>query len=392
MQSYLISSHFDLISPDGKIVKIKKQNATKMRVEILIKNISSAFLGFHTDQKHTIFNLKSTLAQVGINSKQIAITLHKKKREAVLDIELTGISELGNEMLQYISLNDYVGKLFTEEKDRKVRDPYYLERMLNRKDRNGHHLLYFGTEKLDLQKKDGYTVAYLPIKKGVIEYTHQIHNFLPALSKIISQKNIVSRDLLKLYQKVNMKKKALVKKNELLLVKTDNLYVRTAFAKVAQEYLPKNIYHTAACILQPDTFASGNIYEFFGNSNQELTHIPLEFYTLEAHREFVFFEDRDQLKSFIEDPKILFNAFETAPKGNKLASMFIIKGHQLKNLKKSDWIVKNPKKNEFPYFKDPEKQSSLVQKYITEQSAYPFLKAIEDNLITSQGILFSLNN
>ena len=72
-------------------------------------------------------------------------------------------------------------------------------------------------------------------------------------------------------------------------------------------------HHTSANILQPDTCASGDVYELFGEANQELTEIPLEFYTLEPHREHVFFSDRDQLQECLEDATTVFDTFEKAP-------------------------------------------------------------------------------
>lgn len=58
-------------------------------------------------------------------------------------------------------------------------------------------------------------------------------------------------------------------------------------------------------------------------------------------------------------------------------------------LKQHDWICHKTEMKEFPGLFYPAQQSLLVQKYIQQQAEYPFLKAIEDGLITSQGILLS---
>ncbi|NGX64134.1 MAG: hypothetical protein KR126chlam6_01560, partial [Candidatus Anoxychlamydiales bacterium] len=307
-------------------------------------------------------------------------------------VELIAHSDLALKMIQFLSKNDYIGKLFAEIEERKVRDPAYLTRMFSRTDRFDRPLLSFGKNQeseLILEKKEGYTVAFVPIKKGRVEYSKEIENFIPALAKILKFQNYPIRHLLKLYQKF-VEKTPKVEKNNCLLVKTDPLYIRTVFAKVSEKYLPKGIHHTAACILEPNTLASGDIYEFYGVSDLELNYIPLEFYTLEPHREYVFFEDRDQLKEKLEDSKVLFKAVDTAPKPeNKLASVFIVKGTEIDKLNKNSWIVKDPKKHEFPGLDEPIRQAQLVEKYIQEQPSYPFLKAIEDNLITSQGILLT---
>jgi hypothetical protein len=176
-----------------------------------------------------------------------------------------------------------------------------------------------------------------------------------------------------------------------LLVKTQPLHVRTVFGKVKQELLPTGFHHTSASILEPSTKASGDIYELFGTSTSEIQTIPLEFFTLEPHREYVFFSDRDQLQTSLENPKALFDAFDTAPRpDHHWAAIFISKGTQLLNLRPEDWIAKEPYFYEFPgMIYHSERQSLLVEKYIEQQPIYPFLKAIEDELITSQGILLS---
>ena len=118
--------------------------------------------------------------------------------------------------------------------------------------------------------------------------------------------------------------------------------------------------------------------------------IPLEFYTLEPHREHVFFSDRDQLQVCLEDPKAIFDAFKTAPYpyGDRTA-VFIVKGSQLLRLSADDWIIRNPPQQSFPGIGHRVRQSLMVERYIEQQPCYPFLKAIESGLITSQGVLFT---
>ena len=113
--------------------------------------------------------------------------------------------------------------------------------------------------------------------------------------------------------------------------------------------------------------------------------MPIEFYTLEPHREHVFFADRDQLQSCLEQSSMLFEAFDTAPPGR--ASVFVVKGEQLLKLRPQDWITREPHKSPFPGLFHPKEQSALVEKYIRQQPCYPFLRSIESGLISSQGIL-----
>jgi len=393
MESYITSAHYDLISPDGYIVELKKIKKDKIQAVVKIENISDAFLGFRINKKNIFFNIKSTLAQLSVDSIDKEINLNKKKKQAEVLINLISHTPLGTKMINLFSKKMYIGKLFAKEETRKVRDPYYLTRMFGRKDHFDRPLLSFNKEKkenLILEKKEGYTTAFIPIIKGRISYINEINNFIFALAKILKEKNYPTRNLLKLYQKFNPKAKTTLQKNEILLVKTDPLYIRTVFALVNEKYLPQGFSHTSACILEPTTLASGDIYEFFGSSNIELKNIPLEFYTLEPHREFVFFEDREQLQEKLDDPKTLFKAMETAPKPkNYSAAIFIVKGGQLDNLKSRDWIKRDPKKHEFPGLNEPFKQAFLVSEYIKEQPSYPYLKAIENNLITSQGVLLT---
>ena len=393
MKNYLISTHFDLITDDGFIVDIKKIDEKKVVATIKIQNISDAFLGFVAKEEYILFNLKSTLAQLGIDAIKKGIVLNKSKKTAEVLVEIIAYTPLAQKMLCLLSKDNYIGKLFCEEISRKVRDPSYLTRMFSRKDRFNRPLLSFNKKDqkdLILEKKEGYTIAFLPIQNGKLSYTKEIENFLPALSKILSYQNYPTRELLKLYQRFDKNKPANIQKDDCLLVKTDPLYIRTVFAKVSEKHLPKGFHHTSACILEPTTLASGDIYEFSGSSTVELKSIPLEFYTLEPHREYVFFEDRDQLQEKLDDPKVLFSAIKTAPKPeSKLAAVYIVKGTELAKLDEASWIVKDPEKHDFPGLDEPEMQSHLVEKYIKDQPSYPFLKAIEDDLITSQGILLT---
>ncbi|KPK32606.1 MAG: hypothetical protein AMS24_03755 [Chlamydiae bacterium SM23_39] len=392
MESYLSNSYSNLISPDGYIEKIEKIDNKSLKALVIIKNIPEDFLGFH-QKKNIIFNIKSTLAQLGINSKNVTLDLSYKKKRCEIDLTLYAFGSLAQKLLPLLSKNTFIGKLFVVDQSRKVREPYYLMRMFGRCDRNGSPLLSFGrTDKRDdliLKKIDGYTIAFLPLKKGVIKYSKNIYGFLPSLSRMLKSNNFQTRELLKLHQKLDTNETRSVKKDEILLVSTEPLHIRTVFAKVENSFLPKGFEHTSACILQPDTKDSGNIYEFLGDSKEEIINIPLEFYTLEPHKEHVFFEDRDQLQISLENPDILFEKYKTAPEKKFLSSVFIVKGKQLEKLEKKDWIKREGYKHKFPGFSYPSRQILLVEKYIKEQSSYPFLKAMEQDKITSQGILLN---
>nr|NGX34773.1 hypothetical protein [Candidatus Anoxychlamydiales bacterium] len=238
MKNYLISTHFDLITDDGFIVDIKKIDEKKVVATIKIQNISDAFLGFVAKEEYILFNLKSTLAQLGIDAIKKGIVLNKSKKTAEVLVEIIAYTPLAQKMLCLLSKDNYIGKLFCEEISRKVRDPSYLTRMFSRKDRFNRPLLSFNKKDqkdLILEKKEGYTIAFLPIQNGKLSYTKEIENFLPALSKILSYQNYPTRELLKLYQRFDKNKPANIQKDDCLLVKTDPLYIRTVFAKVSEK-------------------------------------------------------------------------------------------------------------------------------------------------------------
>ncbi len=154
--------------------------------------------------------------------------------------------------------------------------------------------------------------------------------------------------------------------------------------------LPEGYKHTSANILQPDTRASGDIYELYGEGKKELYDIPLEFFTLEPHRAHVFFSDNHRLQEALKEAEPLFEAFKRAPTPiEHQAAVFVVKESQLVNLKQEEWIVSNPLLQPFPGVTHRARQSHMVERYIEQQPSYPFLKAIESGLITSQGVLLT---
>jgi predicted Rossmann-fold nucleotide-binding protein len=389
MESYLSTNHYDLVTPDGMITEI--QNGTA-RVEI--ENISHLFAGFQIPKELIIFNFKSTLAQLGLNATLLNLELSAHQHRAVCELKIDAIGPVAKLMLPLITKGAYIGKLFAADDRRRVRDPEYLSRMFGRSDREGRPLLSLGglqgTDGLIMEKIDGRTVAYISLLDGIVTYDKAIEGLLPTIGKGLHDPATELRKLLKLDQVWMPKVPKLVHEGEILLVKTLPLHIRTVFGRVVQEMLPHGVSHTSASVLQPDTDASGDIYELFGSSSKELRDIPLEFYTLEPHREHVFFSDRDQLQTALEDPKVIFKAFETAPAPlHHLASVYVVKGEQLLNLSPTDWITREPRMSEFPGVINPSRQAAAVEKYIHQQPSYPFLQAIEDGIITSEGILLT---
>lgn len=394
MESYLISDIYDLVTPDGFITHIKNLSHHKAEATVSIKNISPVFIGFQIPQELVFFNIKSTLAQLGMDGIGLHYQLDPKERTADVKVELTAYGPIAKQMLALLEKGAYIGKLFAADDRRRVKNPDYLLRMFGRCDRFGRPLLSLGspqgTDKLLLEKRNDKTVAFLNLKSGVLTYDPTVSGFLPTIAKALSDPKFRLRSLVQLNQKWNPDVPRTAHPDDILLVKTAPLHVRTVFGKVVDELLPQGFRHTSACVLEPDTKASGDVYELFGSSETDLSYIPLEFYTLEPHREHVFFADRDQLQSSLEDAATLFRAFETAPEpSHHRSAIFIVKGEQLLKLKPTDWITREPHLHEFPGLIHPSRQAMLVERYIQQQPEFPFLKAIEDGLITSQGVLFT---
>ena len=393
MKYYLDARLYDLVTPDGSIIDLNHIDDSKTEALIYIEGISPAFVGFEIEPENVFFNIKSTIAQFGINGELIEFEFDNKHKTARVRILLTAIGFIGRELLKLIRKGAYVGKLFAADSRRKVRDPHYLSRMFGRSDSFGRPLLSLGglhgSGDLILDKIDGRTVAFLTVQNGRLEYGKSIYNFLPTVAKALIT-NHPMRELIKLHQRWNPLSPHNIQKDELLLVRTLPLHIRTVFAHVVEELLSKGYNHTTACILQPDTFASGDIYELFGENKREITDIPLEFFTLEPYREHVFFEDRDQLQSCLEDTSSLFDAFATYP-NDKIGhtAVFVVKGEQMLDLKEEDWIVTQPNMRDFPGLGSEERQALMVKRFIEQLAPYPFLKAIEEGIITSQGILLT---
>lgn len=391
MEDFLDPYQYDLASPDGIITKLTLLTETTAEAIVFIPNISPHFVGFEIEPGSILFNIKSTLAQIGLDGQGLEYELSRKNSSAEVKVSLQAFGPLAVQMLKLLEVGSYIGKLFAADERRRVRDPDYISRMFGRSDRKGRPLLSLGglngSDDLILEKIDGRTVAYLTLQPGRIIYDSTIVGFLPTIAKALVAKTQI-RDILQLHQKSIVTSSRNVALNEILLVKTLPLHIRTVFGRVINELLSPGYHHTSANILQPDTFASGDIYELFGSSNREITDIPLEFYTLEPYREHVFFSDRDQLQVYLEDHKVVSDAFETAPaEMENHCAVFVVKGDQLKNLKPENWISRIPKFHEFPGFYQSTRQALMIERYIEQQPSYPFLKSIDTGTITSQGIL-----
>ena len=67
MESHLDLKPYDLVSPDGVITNITSIDENNSEAIVFIEKITPAFVGFKIPKEHVIFNIKSTLAQIGID-------------------------------------------------------------------------------------------------------------------------------------------------------------------------------------------------------------------------------------------------------------------------------------------------------------------------------------
>lgn len=394
MENTLSPHHYDLVTPDGRIIDLKPVDAKRQIATVQIHAIFPSFAGYDLDPRFVFFNIKSTLAQIGLEGIGREYHYDRKHNTALVTVELIAYGDLASAMLSLLSVGAYIGKLFAADDRRRVRDPDYLLRMAGRSDAKGRPLLSLGglegSRNLILEKNEGRTIAFLSLLDGVLSYEPTVYSFLPTLAKALRKNLSHTRQLLHLHHHWEELVPRIVNANQILLVRTAPLHIRTVYARVVNQLLPQGYHHTSASVLQPDTYASGDVYELYGQSHQIINDIPLEFYTLEPHREHVFFSDRDQLLAALDDAPSVFHAFTTAPAGpNLLSSVFLVKGEQMRALRTKDWVVRDSLKHEFPGLSHPSRQALMVEKYIENQPQYPFLKAIEEGLITSQGALFS---
>lgn len=393
MENFLDLHQYDLATPDGSITDLTHLDERSAQVHVFIQNISPKFVGFEIDVHSIFFNIKSTLAQLGLNGIGQFYELDLKNHCAEVQVRLEALGPIAMAMLKLLQVGSSIGKLFAADERRRVRDPDYISRMFGRADRWGNPLLSLGglqgSNDLILDKINGRTVAFLTLQNGRIEYDASIYGLLPTLAKALVN-DMQMRNILRLHQEWKPLVPRNVSEDEILLVRTLPLHIRTVFGRVVDELLSQGYHHTTASILEPNTQDSGDVYELFGKSKREITDIPLEFYTLEPYREYVFFSDRDQLQTCLEDSKVLFDAFETAPQPlENRASVYIVKEQQLKELKPEDWMVREPRLHEFPGFLHSARQALMIERYIEQQPSYPFLKNIDDGVITSQGILLT---
>src|SRR5579863_7165409 len=110
MERYLHPGHYDLVTPDGVITHMHRLNLNTLEVLVQIQGIMPSFVGFHIDADRVFFNVKSTLAQLGIDGLGKEYALDPKTGSAQIKVHLIAYGEIALAMLEWLQVGSYVGK------------------------------------------------------------------------------------------------------------------------------------------------------------------------------------------------------------------------------------------------------------------------------------------
>ena len=388
---------WDLATPDGEVTSFERSRDRKsLSCVIVISCISSRFAGWNSSYHvSVVFNLKSTLSQLGVNGTGHDIIFNHDNLSCKLTVDLIAISPLGILALDEVTLGTQVGKLFCRDVARRVTNSNYLTRLITRVDRKGVPLVHLGDEgHWSCNNIDGRVIFKVKLREGVVRYDGDIHGSLPAIGRCLKKK-IQCKHIIRLHQHHDCDRSRVAVPHQMLMVRTYPLILRNCYARIAVDLLPEGIQCCTSNILEPvNSFRideeEGRTFCFYGSSAQYLTELPFEIYQLEPWREHLYFED--EFKGVLDsNPRLIFKSFLKMSEANQGSQMscYVVKKEQLENLKASDWISTTPVKGDYPGITEPEKQRASVREYVRQQACYGILKAISIGDISSHGVLFT---
>ncbi|KNH06178.1 Transporter [Perkinsela sp. CCAP 1560/4] len=397
----LEDSSFDLVSPDGHITWYRRVNRQRILAEVSIQEISPRFIGWF-DENPTdtiVFHMKSTLSQLGVDSKLCDLQLKEATLEAKCEIEISAITTLGILTLDFLEVGAAIGKLFKGCSARRVHHIPYITRLLGHNDRFGNPLLVYGDGSTDwrLTEIDGRVVAFIKLEPGSLVYDFDVTGFLPTVGKALQSNHTLSlvKRILRLHQHYKQENSRYVREGEMLMVRTKAMQMRSLFGRVVPELLPPGVKCTSSCILEPYDQGTmdnnvGRAFVFYGHSDVELEYIPLEFYTVEPYREGIAFEDRKDLADLLMDYEGAAQAFRSVPNDPDIqACVYICKASQMRELNEESWITSKPHRVPFVGSFEPSQQRVLAQQYLMQQCQFGLLSAIDSGEIISQGVLLT---
>ncbi|CBZ30731.1 conserved hypothetical protein [Leishmania mexicana MHOM/GT/2001/U1103] len=386
---------FDLATCDARITEYTRANCHEAKATAVINALHPQFRGL----VHGVsceFLLRSSITQLGVNAVNVGIEIDPKQRCAVVKMDLVALTPLAVLMLDYIAVGAHVGKLFALESNRVVRNTDYITRLLHAVNQRGQPLLVYGTGEApnwDLRIVDGRVVAYLPVLPGTFTYSGEIHGLLPTIGMAL-RKGTAYKDLIRLHQEFHEGYTRVAASSGVLMVRGYAMHFRTVFGRVVDSLLPKGLHSMSSRLIEPeeglaDASARERVLVFYGDSIDDLTHVPIEFYTLESYREQVPFSLRKTLADRCSTTSSILRAFKSAPKGDLPCCTYVCKGGQFTEMHADDWIVTDPKQTTYVGIENPVEQQELVQRYTYQQCEYAILSAIAIGDITSDGVLFT---
>jgi len=81
---------------------MQRISPSEMHVEISIRNISPVFIGFEIEKEYISFNLKSTLAQLGLNATSLSLEIDKPNLTASAKIQLHAYGKIATCLLDHL--------------------------------------------------------------------------------------------------------------------------------------------------------------------------------------------------------------------------------------------------------------------------------------------------
>ena len=103
---------------DGTITNLTRINDKTAEAIVFIENISPLFVGFKIDPELVFFNVKSTLAQLGLDGVGVSYELDAKNRCAQVKVSLNALGQVAQAMLSRIQVGASIGKLFAADNRR----------------------------------------------------------------------------------------------------------------------------------------------------------------------------------------------------------------------------------------------------------------------------------
>ncbi|EPY20434.1 hypothetical protein STCU_03911 [Strigomonas culicis] len=395
-ESYTISrgkykNPYDLATKDASIHTYQRISRTLSKVQAIVGGIHPKFRGLQGDVPCE-FVLRSSITQLGVNAENIVLDMDGTERFCTITMDLVALTPLAILLLDFIGQGACVGKLFAREENRVVRNVSYLTRLLDHRNQRGEQLLIYGSgdhPDWDLKVVDGRVVAYLPVLPGTFTYSGEVHGLLPTIGTAL-KRHTPYKDLVRLHQEFHEGHSRICAPTGTLMVRGYAMHFRTLFGRVVEELLPKGLHSMSSRVIEPEEHGSqlrDRTFVFYGESAEELTHVPIEFFTVESFREHIPFGLRKTLAERCVSTRDLLKVFATAPDDGLPCCAYLCKGGQFTEMTQDDWLTADPQQIAYAEPDQPEERQEQVQRYVYQQCEYALLSAIAMDDISSEGVL-----